>query len=138
MTTPSTPGPADDVYGTDILHDGSDFVRSSQDDYATTSGIPNLRAALYRRLTVRPGEYRFKPSYGAGLGTYAKKKMTRTIRDEMTHRTTEQIAQERRVEEVLEVVFERDDALQTITLRLKVKAFGRVVSFTPMTFAETA
>ena len=127
-----------DVYGTDILHDGSDFVISSQDDFATVSGIANLRAALYRRLTVRPGEYRFKPSYGAGLGTYAKKKMTRTIRDEMTHRATEQIAQERRVEAVIEVVFERDDARQMITLRLKVQAFGRPVAFTPMSFAEAA
>jgi phage baseplate assembly protein W len=127
-----------DVYGKDILHDGSDFTVSAQSDYATVEGERNLHAALYRRLTVRPGEYRFKPNYGAGLGTYAKKKMTKTIRDEMTHRVTEQVAQEKRVEEVLEIAFERDDALQMNTLRLKVKAFGRTVTFAPMTFAETA
>jgi len=129
---------ASDLYGKDILHNGDDFVISAQQDYATVEGVNNLRAALYRRLTVRPGEYRFKPGYGAGLGTYAKKKMTRSIQNEMDTRVREQVAQERRVEEVLELSFERDETVPMITIFLKVKAFGRAVTFAPMSFAEAA
>ena len=56
----------------------------------------------------------------------------------LTARVTEQAKQDRRVEEVLEVAFEKDDTLQKITLHLSVKAFGRTVRFAPMTFVETA
>jgi phage baseplate assembly protein W len=127
-----------DLYGKDVLFDGNDFVITAQSDYATIEGVENVRLALYRRLATRPGEYRYKPNYGAGLGTFVKKKMTKTTRDEMTHRVTEQVAQERRVEELLQVSFDKDEANQKITLYLKVKLFGRAVAFAPMTFAEAA
>lgn len=127
-----------DLYGKDVRFDGNDFTITDQADYATVEGIENVRLALYRRLTTRPGEYRYKPNYGAGLGTHAKRKFTKTTRDEMIHRVREQVAQERRVEEILEVAIERDETTQVVVLRLSVKLFGRAVSFAPMTFAEAA
>jgi hypothetical protein len=42
---------ANEVYGVDLLHDGTDFVRAANFDLATVGGLANVQGAIPRRLT---------------------------------------------------------------------------------------
>jgi hypothetical protein len=42
---------ANEVYGVDLLHDGTDFVRAANFDLATVAGLANVQGAIPRRLT---------------------------------------------------------------------------------------
>jgi len=116
-----------DAYGRDLFFDGNLAVDASE-DYKTVDGIENYRRALIRRIIVRPGEYRLRPDYGAGLLSYVKKAFTPTVRAEIVQRITEQVARDRRTERVVSVSL---DVVKDINNReyfkvsLVVLAFGR-------------
>lgn len=39
------------LYGTDLMHDGNDFIETASGDLASVAGVANVRAALWRRMT---------------------------------------------------------------------------------------
>ena len=104
-------------------------------DYETVDGLENYRQSLIRRIIVRPGEYRLRPDYGAGLISYVKKPFTSTNRAEIVKRITSQVAQDRRTEKVVSV------SIETVTFNninyykvsLVVQAFGRRQELRPFT-----
>jgi hypothetical protein len=56
LITPPNVEPATDdlqllLYNRDLLHDGNDFVEDASGDLAVTSGRPNWKAAMTRRMT---------------------------------------------------------------------------------------
>lgn len=132
----------DDVYGTDLLF-LDDLKVTSKGDWATVNDVENLRRAILRRLIVKPGEYRFNPKYGVGIGTYVKKRKTKALLDQLQHAIVDNISQDRRVEKVLEVTVSdvvitgADGSLDTaLSVVVRVQAIGRDVRFQPFTFAS--
>lgn len=55
-----------ETYGRDLAAEDGDLVLTGG-DFATTSGLPNLRAALLTRISQRLGSHPFHPSYGSRL-----------------------------------------------------------------------
>src|SRR5579859_7322911 len=56
------------LYGTDLVHDGTDFVETPDGDLATVGGLANASGAIYRRLTGNPLPW--DPDYSPNLRTY--------------------------------------------------------------------
>lgn len=61
---PSGVSNSDDVYGIDLLLEGGRVVVSPTGDFATVSGVANLKQALGNRLRTAPGDLMFHPDYG--------------------------------------------------------------------------
>ncbi len=53
-----------DLYGTDVRVASDGALPVEDGDFALVSGVPNLRAALARRVTVDKRELAFHPEYG--------------------------------------------------------------------------
>lgn len=51
------------LYGVDLVHDGTDYVENADGDLASVSGIPNVEAAVQRRLFA--DGLPWDPTYGA-------------------------------------------------------------------------
>jgi hypothetical protein len=51
------------LYGVDLVHDGADYVETADGDLASVSGLPNVEAAVRRRLFS--DGLPWDPSYGA-------------------------------------------------------------------------
>ena len=103
-------------------------------DYVLLSGLNNLRAAIYRRLITRPGEYKFVPDYGVGVPSYVKKRANSTTVDQLRVAITEQLLRETRIEEIVDVAIEVDG--DSIKIGLIVRAAGRALRFRPFVFSE--
>ena len=121
------------LFGTDILFE-NDYALSSAGDFVLLSGIPNLRAAIYRRLFTRPGEYKFVPEYGVGIQSYVKRRRTPSVLRELKARIEEQLLRESRIDEVLKVSIER--IANGIKINIAIRAAGRALRFTPFLFSE--
>lgn len=124
-----------DAYGRDILFT-DDVQETAKGDLATVDGIENLRRSILRRLSVRPGEYKLNPQYGAGVPAYVKKAQTKANLDELRHAIVDQLSRERRIEKVLECSVEATfyGEQPGIIITLRVLAIGRNVAFQPFTF----
>lgn len=137
-----SPVPADagtrDLFGYDILFKNGDLPLTSGGDYVRVGGIDNLRAAIYRRLITPPGSFRFRPSYGVGVGQYVKKIRNQATLDSLRIKIIDQLSQDKRIQAV-------DATLDTTTVNgkevlrviVKVTAGGQDKTFEPFTFAET-
>lgn len=125
------------VFGKDVMFN-EEAVLAPKGDYLTVEGIDNLRRAVWRRLIVRPGEYRLKPHYGVGILTYVKKPITRATIDELTHRIRDNLSRERRIEKVLtvQVVSTFFGTHPGIIVTVQVRAIGRDVTFQPFNFSS--
>lgn len=134
-TSPS--GPLDRefgrLFGTDIYFE-NDFVVTSAGDYLLRSGIANLKAAIYRRLITRPGEYKFVPEYGVGIRDYVKKRSNAATIDSLRTAITEQLLRERRIDSVERVAL--DVTPDAINVGIVIKAAGRALRFRPFQFTE--
>ena len=126
-------------YGTDIAWVDADLPVGTGGDYLTMTGEENLRQAIFRRLLTKPGAFRARPGYGAGVGTWVKKPRNRSTINELEQRIREQLALEPRIAEVVELAVDWDANTPTVVhLRLAVLALGRTVRFAPLTFSEAA
>lgn len=131
---------AEDLFGTDLYFDGNLRVDATG-DYTEIAGITNLRRAVTRRLTTRPGEYRVNPQYGAGLQDFVKKPRTKATLDDIKQRVIEQLSRERRIDKVIEVTptymqYGSDLSNTGLKLLIRVQALGRDIRFQPFNFAQ--
>jgi phage baseplate assembly protein W len=123
-----------DLYGKDKFFDGAPQV-TSKGDWLTVEHEENLRRGILRRLMTSPGTYRAKPGYGVGVDTFVKKPYTRTVQDELTARIKSQVAQDRRVDKVLEVTVTQEffGADPGVRIAVVVQAKGKTLR--PMQFS---
>jgi phage baseplate assembly protein W len=120
------------LFGTDIKFEG-DYEINSAGDYILVYGLDALRAAIYRRLITRPGEYTFVPEYGVGLQTYVKQKMTTSVIDELKGKIRANLLRDPRILEIKEIAVEKGN--DTIKLGLKIVALGRALYYLPFQFS---
>jgi phage baseplate assembly protein W len=127
------PSPQSDPNGVDIL-----FIRTKQvlasGDYTEVVGEENLRRALLRRLMTRPGTYRTKPGYGAGIQDFVKKSSNQATIEDLQNRVRGQVQQDRRVDKVLTCAVTKEFFSDQPGVRvvLVVQSKGRTLR--PMTF----
>ncbi len=118
--------PVESVMGKDIFFNGNTLV-SAKGDYQTVAGEENYRRAIMRRLITVPGTHRLRPTYGAGVPTSIKQKMTRSTLDSLKQRIKEQVQSDRRTEAVLDVTLTETtfDNKPGLRVLVRAKAFGR-------------
>jgi len=128
-----------DLFGYDILFKDGKLPLTTGGDYIRVGGKDNLRAVIYRRLITRPGEFRFRPSYGVGVQMYVKKAASTSTLDALQQRIIEQLTQDARITEV-QVNAEMIDITggQALRVHVQVSARGEKISFEPFTFSEEA
>lgn len=134
-----TPGATSELLGEDI-HFTNDFQTTGDGDYQIDVDAEVIRQAVYRRLITRPGGYALRPEYGCGVLEAVKKKMTKSSLDQLHQRILDNLAQETRIERVVEVVLTRTNSGATPILKIyvKVRIAGRELSFQPFVFVVTA
>jgi phage baseplate assembly protein W len=129
---------AKDLFGYDIYFK-KDFQLTPGGDYLRVGGKDNLKAAIYRRLMTRPGEYRFRPEYGCGLQDFVKKKPSTSNLDALKQRIIEQLLQDTRISEVaVDITHETIQDVPTLKVYVKVTAGGNPLTFEPFVFAQEA
>ena len=131
------PAAQEDLFGTDILF--TDRTQLSADgDYATISGLDNLRRAVERRLYTRPGEYVFRPEYGVGVQEFIGRAESTAAADELRTRIINNLAQEKRIERVLSVEIDSADFgnLRGLIIRIFVEAIGKPMTLGPYNILE--
>lgn len=127
------------VFGRDLFFDG-DLRTGGRGDYQTVDGLENYRRALIRRILTRPGEYRYRPDYGAGLLSFVRKPFNATNRAEIVKRITAQVSRDRRTEKVIRVDIETVtfNSIAYFKVSLVVQAFGRRQELRPFTVKREA
>jgi phage baseplate assembly protein W len=142
-TTPATsPVPVDagtkDVFGYDIFFQGM-LQLTPGGDYKRIGGAENVKAAIYRRLLTRPGDYRFRPDYGVGLQDFVKKAPTTALLDQLRQRVIDNLSLDIRLSQI-DVTVESDAINDVPVLRVLVRAVvgGGLVRFEPFVFRRSA
>ncbi len=125
------------VFGKDLLFNGN-LVISGKGDYTTVEGEENLRRAIIRRLVVRPGEYKLKPLYGVGIGSFIKKAMSKSVLTQLQHRISDNLSRDRRIEKILSVTltpttFGNQTGLSVVIV---IQSKGKKLAFQPFNFAR--
>jgi hypothetical protein len=126
-----------DIFGVDLLWT-NDLKVTPKGDWQEVNGLDNLRRAIYRRLMVKPGEYRLRPTYGVGVGLFVKRAMPKSRLDELRQRIVEQLSREKRIDKIVEVLltpttFGHDTGL---VIKITVQVGGQIVRFKPFSFAQ--
>ncbi len=143
LTALPSPVPTDagtsDLFGYDIFFKNGDLQITAGGDYARVGGLENLKAAIYRRLITRPGEFRFRPGYGAGVQQFVKKQATQANLDALRQRIVDQLSQDRRIQEV-DVTVESGTHNGAVIWKVLVRVTtgGNKHTFEPFTFAQEA
>ena len=122
------------LLGKDVLFNG-DYAVTAAGDYVLVEGLTALRAAVYRRLLTRPGEYKARPEYGVGIMDFVKRRNVPTTLAEIRQRVTDQLSLDPRISEVREVVVEAFP--DGIKLGIVIQASGKTLTFQPFDFRET-
>ena len=124
-------------FGVDLLFT-NDLHVTPKGDWQIIDGLENLRQAIYRRLQVKPGEFRVRPDYGVGVASYVKKAMPKSRIDELRQRIITQLAKDKRIDRVVSVeVFPSTGADGAVLkIRITVAVLGVTVRFKPFSFAE--
>lgn len=145
LSTPSTGGTGgtaqieqvdiqlDRQFGKDMFFEG-DYALTPTGDYTLLSGFDNLRAAIYRRLITRPGEYKFVPEYGIGVQSFVKRKRTTPVIDELKRAIETNLLRDPRIDSIDIIDIKTDD--DVITIGIKAKVAGRELRFRPFSFSE--
>lgn len=141
VATTATADPS--VFGTDLLFNRN-LVVSAKGDYTEVTGEENLRRAILRRLAVVPGTYKYRPTYGVGLYSFVKKRMTKSLLDQLSHRITDQLSQDRRIDKVLSATVTREtfsdqngNPVPGLSVVVVVQAKGKQLRFQPFNFARS-
>ena len=121
------------LLGKDLFFEG-DYSVGQNRDYVLLSGIPALRQAIIHRLITNPGEFKTRPTYGVGVRTFVKKPKTNTNIQLLKRKIEEQLLEEPRVEEVLDIVVETIQ--DGIKIQVKIRAAGKELFFEPFLFNE--
>jgi phage baseplate assembly protein W len=131
------PSPAEQqkvvLLGKDIFFK-HDYSITAHGDYATVEGVDALRAAIYRRLLTRPGEFKVRPTYGVGVQDYVKKRRRATELNDLKARITDQLSLEERISEVADVVVELIP--DGVKIGIAVIVAGETLKFQPFEFTE--
>lgn len=129
-----------DALGVDILFVEGRTVIGPHGDYELVRGLENYRRSILHRLATSPGEYKVRPTYGAGLRAAVKKPYTTSLRDELRQRVIEQVLADDRTEAVPLVELEKLEKNGRPGLRVRVRAqvVGRTVDFQPFDFHQEA
>ncbi len=141
----STPAPSPlpidegkkDVYGYDIWF-RKDFQITNGGDYVRIGGEANIKAALYRRMLTRPGEYKFRPDYGVGVQDFVKKAPTTANLDQLRQRIIDNLSLDPRLTSIV-VTVEADTIQLVPVLRVFVQAVvsGGLLRFEPYVFTRS-
>lgn len=121
------------ILGRDIQFE-NDYSVDNKGDYTLLVGLPALRQAILARLMVNPGEFKTRPSYGAGVRQFVKKPKTTTNLSRLRERIETQLSRESRIEEIIEVALESNES--TITVGVAVRTSGRALKLSPFVFDE--
>lgn len=119
--------------GTDLYFEG-DYNVTPAGDYLVLKGLENLRAAIYRRLLTRPGEYVFVPEYGVGVQSFVKRRKTLANIDQLKTAIRDNLLRDRRIQAIEDIVVQDTD--NQLILTLTVRAEGRALRFRPFIFTE--
>jgi len=134
---PSSAGPdaTSELLGEDILFD-EDFQMNGAGDWVVLEDEDVVWQGILHRLATRPGEYKLRPEYGVGCDEFVKGKITKTNMSELARRIKDNLAQDRRISRVVEVVVQRAvvDGATGVRVYLKAEMAGRVQTFRPFTF----
>lgn len=142
-TPTPAPVPADkgtsDLYGYDILFKKGNLPLNAQGDYTRVGGLENLRAAILRRLTTRPGEFKFRPNYGVGVQNWVRKVKNQANLEALQLRCIEQLSQDSRIETVdVKCTPITVNGIEALRVVVSVTTGGQPHTFEPFTFSEAA
>lgn len=113
-----------EVMGTDVMHRG-DYVRASNGDRASITGLENLYQALFHRLITSPGSLVHRPTYGVGIKDYLNGPNSLAKQRELANRIDEQFRRDPRVAEVSGVLVSPDNKIPSMTyIVVRVKPVG--------------
>ncbi len=128
----------EEVLLTDLAHK-KDFVKTAGGDFATISGMANLRDALFARLVTEPGSLVHRPEYGVGIKQYQNTLNKLSTQRKLAERIESNFSRDPRVESVDGVLIdydERNPSLVKIKVRIKVIGFDSVtMDFVPFSEA---
>jgi phage baseplate assembly protein W len=132
---PANEDPTSELFGEDILHD-EDFQLNGTQDYIVLDGVDVVRAAILRRMVTPPGGYKIRPEYGIGVQQAVKGKLTKSNLDALHQRIIDNLAQEDRIDRVVEVILQRAtvNGVDVVKIYVKAQVAGREQSFKPFTF----
>lgn len=93
-------------------------------DYASDSGLPNLKKRIYRRLMTRKGAFAHMPDYGVGVADEGKRLNTATVQQRIIAEAERQILQEPDVDRVrVSILIDRNEpSLVRFIVLVKTKA----------------
>lgn len=121
------------LLGKDVLFNG-DYAVTAAGDYVLVEGLAALRAAVYRRLLTRPGEFKARPEYGVGIMDFVKRKNVPGTIAELRQKVTDQLSLDPRISEVRDIVVEAFP--DGIKLGVVIQAAGKTLTFQPFDFRE--
>ncbi len=70
------------------------YVPGDDGDYATDSGIAQLRKRIFRRFVTAPGAFAHLPGYGLGVRSYGKRLGTAAVRQQLVATAMAQLREE--------------------------------------------
>lgn len=125
--------------GKDICHI-SDLLKSSTGGLQSQIGLDNVQNALFHRLMTSPGSLIHRPTYGVGIKDYQNAPASLSIYRRLAQKIGEQFALDPRVNQVLGVSLDADDATPSrvvLTVRVDIMGYGETaIQYTP--FSEGA
>lgn len=114
-----------DAFYTDIAHTQGDFVKTSNGDLGTVSGLANYKLALFHRLITTPGDYVHRPTYGVGILRYQNGLSSFAKQQELATKIKEQFLLDPRTQSVSSVsIANSDENPQLTVVRVSVKPIG--------------
>lgn len=130
--TPQQVTPADRVraLGRDKKWSGDREVGHSG-DWILVQGDSALKQAIYLCLITVPGEYGYRPEYGAGLLAYIGKPVTEALKDEIKGRIRAALQRLKRIEAVDRISIEAPDS-ESLKIHMLIRAVGRPINLDPL------
>lgn len=124
----------EEVMKVDLAHK-SDYIKRSDGDLDTQTGLDNLKWALFHRLITSPGSLVHRPTYGVGIKDFQNAPSSNSAQIQLAIKIKDQFELDPRVEEVMGTRYEVDDARPEMTkVIVRVKPVGYdedTVTFTP-------
>lgn len=136
IPTQATPLPPplarrDRLFGRDVRF-RNDFTITPAGDWATEEGWNNLRMSLYRRMMTSPGEFRHRPTYGAGVRAALHERASQSNLEELAARIADQCRLDDRVQDVeVTAGVEEINGQEVTVIRLRATAFGETKHLEP-------